>query len=292
MTGASGQLGTALLCHWRTLEDAPHVITTSRTRPSETLGTWQRLDLGDAGALTHLLLATVPDRIFHCGGLTRPVDVDSDPEGADKVNVQSTLAIAEYARAAQCWLGFASSDFVYSGERDGLIREDDRVAPVNRYGIGKAMGERAVLDRAQGLVARLALMYAPPRRDWPSQWGELERRLGRNEPVFGVMDEWRSPIRFADSAVALTTLARQGRTGVVHVAGDVAMSPHDLILSIRCQLGSDSLVTAVGRTPTRPRNLALDVSRLHAWLDGGDHDAGVPAVRGMTPLVAPIPANR
>lgn len=268
LTGASGQLGRTLAGHWRQCRLPCDVLGVSRRRPELFNYPWACVDLCDPSSLEGLLRATSPTHIFHCAAVARPEEAHSAALSAWLLNRDVTARLSEFAAKTGAWMLYCSSDFVFSGEAAGRLTEDSEPKPSNIYGKTKLAGEKEVLSREAGLVARLSLLYDPPYSTLPVRWGAVRKNLRDHKTLHGVIDEWRTPLTFQGAAMAMTELALHKSRGLFHVGGNEVLSPFDLILRLKAQLRSRSRVIPCARSAfnlPRPANLALDVTRLQRW---------------------------
>ena len=158
VTGACGRLGS-------------HVLAELNRRGATCLGVSRHELHGDHGPLIHLnledeqglaavLQAMDPTHIIHLAGVTSPSFAARNYHLTRRLNLDVTTKLAEYAMRTQAHLVFASSDFVWAGDRDGLYRETDRPTGQAVYARLKIVAERAVLRCDAGAVIRYSLMYA------------------------------------------------------------------------------------------------------------------------------------
>ncbi len=264
LTGASGNLGRSIRQLWPIYFPDQQLVLIDRNSAT----------LEDRQSTADLLARIRPDIILHCAAISNPDRCDEQPETASRLHHEVTAQFAAHARRCSGWVLHCSTDFVFCGDVPGRRHEQDAAEPLNHYGCTKLAGEAAVLAEGSGLVARLALMHSPPPGGREGGWHRVQADLAAGRPVQGVVDEWRTPIAYADAAAILLTLARQRRTGLVHVGGPDVLSPHDLISRLAARMGSPSCIIPVSRDQfrsghRRPRNVALATRRLADWLASG-----------------------
>jgi dTDP-4-dehydrorhamnose reductase len=140
--GGWGQLGTDLA----TVAEGRHELI----RPTRT-----EADVTDLAALQAQATEHRPDAVVDLAAFHKVEECEKDPETSFRVNAVGAWNAAVAARAAGARCLFVSSDYVFDGERPDGYAEDDRVGPLNVYGISKVAGERAVLLACpEGLVVR------------------------------------------------------------------------------------------------------------------------------------------
>src|SRR6186713_292206 len=129
VTGAAGQLGTAIVQQYR---DRADVIPALR----------QTLDIGDAAAVDAFLARERPDAVINCAAYN---DVDGAEDHAGDALRVNALAVRALARATASVGGIFvhySTDFVFDGLlADRPYTEDDEPSPQSVYACSKLLGE-------------------------------------------------------------------------------------------------------------------------------------------------------
>jgi len=209
-----------------------------------------RLDIRDEAATMRGFLRHGPDVVIHTAYAM----------GDEETIVRGSANVALAAHRAGARLVHLSTDLVFDGEHGAPYTEDDEPRPVMTYGQHKLEAERLVLRaHPDALVVRTSLLLGPP--DGPQE------ALARRDDVEFYEDEIRTPIRVAELAPALLSLAKRGETGILHVAGPEALSRAELAARLR----GGPVRTARSPRTGRARNVALDSSRARALLHSTDH---------------------
>jgi len=209
-----------------------------------------RLDIRDEAATMRGFLRHGPDVVIHTAYAM----------GDEETIVRGSANVALAAHRAGARLVHLSTDLVFDGEQGAPYTEDDEPRPVMTYGQHKLEAERLVLRaHPDALVVRTSLLLGPP--DGPQE------ALARRDDVEFYEDEIRTPIRVAELAPALLSLAKRGETGILHVAGPEALSRAELAARLR----GGPVRTARSPRTGRARNVALDSSRARALLHSTDH---------------------
>lgn len=265
MTGAGGFVGGSVLAQgcagWEL--HAIHRGPASGEIPGARTHT---LDLLDCDRLRSALAEIGPHAVVHCAALADIDKCEAEPDLAYRVNVLATAEIAAYCAATGARLVFLSTDTVFDGLR-GMYREDDQPHPVNRYAETKVRAEEAVLTTAPGaVVARLSLVMGLPALAAGNSF--LVRMLASwrdGKPVRVPADEVRTPIDVVTLSLALLELARGDHAGLVHLAGNEAVSRYEMAQRIARRLCIDERLVepthgaVPGRAP-RPPDVSLDNS--------------------------------
>ena len=200
ITGASGQLGTALK---RTLSD--HDLTTTDRR---------EVDVAERSAVLAAVEAARPDLVIHCAAYT---DVDGcarDPVLAYRVNALGTQNVALACLNSGAALVHISTNEVFSGHDPAGYEEWMPVSPRNAYGRSKAAAEAHVMALlSRYYIVRTAWLYAPGGRNFVHA---ILRRARETGAVQVVTDEVGSPTYVSDLAAAVGCLITTGQFGIYH----------------------------------------------------------------------------
>lgn len=148
LLGARGQLGVELaplLARWGDVT------------------AWRRdqLDLSDVAQVRRQIEAFAPDLLVNAAAYTAVDRAESEADLALRVNGD---AVREMAQAmAECGGAMLhySTDYVFDGTASRPWREEDAVAPLNRYGDSKLAGENFLREAlADHLILRTSWLYS------------------------------------------------------------------------------------------------------------------------------------
>ena len=149
VTGSEGQLG-------RTLRD---------TRPASVHlagGNLPELDITDLPALEARFTGARPDVVVNTAAYTAVDKAESEPDVAERVNVDGARNVAQAAREAGARVIHVSTDFIFDGGKGAPYAPGDAPAPLGVYGRTKLDGEAAVRDASNGdaIIIRTAWLYS------------------------------------------------------------------------------------------------------------------------------------
>ncbi|HJW66662.1 MAG TPA: dTDP-4-dehydrorhamnose reductase [Gaiellaceae bacterium] len=246
ITGAGGQLGAALQ------EAFPEAD--ARTR-------------GDLD-VTHPI-EQVPDLfvVLHAAAWTDVDGAESDPAGAERVNVEGTRNVA----ALGAPIVYFSTDYVFDGTKGEPYVESDEPRPLSVYARTKLEGEREVRD---GWIVRSSWLFG-----WTgTNFVRTMLRLGEErDEVSVVADQVGCPTyvgHLAEATREVLTLPQ----GIWHVAAEGECSWAGFARAIFEEAGVDCRVTEItteelGRPAPRPAYSVLcserdNAPRLPHWRDG------------------------
>ncbi|MEV4342905.1 dTDP-4-dehydrorhamnose reductase [Actinoplanes sp. NPDC049596] len=197
VTGAGGMLGRDLVSVLRASGETD-VIAATRAD----------LDIGDGAAVRTAVEGV--DVVLNAAAWT---DVDGAETAEEAATAVNGRAVAVLAAAAGRRLIHVSTDYVFDGTATAPILEDAIPAPLNAYGRGKAMGERAVLA-AGGYVVRTAWLYG----EHGTNFVRTMLRLAATRDTLDVVDDQQGPPTWSYAlARQLVALARaDARPGPYH----------------------------------------------------------------------------
>ncbi len=257
--GHDGQLGTAL----------------RRTAPSGlewVAPDWREADFTDPEGLRGWFRER-PDVVVNAAAYTDVDRAEDEEDVARLVNAEAPRVLAEEAARCGAALVHVSTDYVFPGEGDRPLREDDPTGPLGAYGRTKLAGERAVLESdARAVVLRTSWLYSPHGRNFV----KTMLAAGRERPELAVVaDQWGCPTAADDLARAVWTVVARGLepAGLFHFAGAGATTWHAFAEAVFEEARRLGHVLAVERvrpiateewpTPARrPRWSVLDCSRI------------------------------
>ncbi|HEY0534238.1 MAG TPA: dTDP-4-dehydrorhamnose reductase [Actinoplanes sp.] len=197
ITGAGGMLGRDL-CAVLASAGETDVVAAGRAD----------LDITDAAAVRSAVDGA--DVVVNAAAWTNVDGAETDEQTASGVNGYAVRNLAETAgkRLIQ-----VSTDYVFDGAASAPYAEEAPQAPINAYGRGKAIGERAALS-AGGFVVRTAWLYG---EHGPNFVRTMLRLAAARETVDVVDDQVGPPTWSYALAGQIVALARSGaQPGVYH----------------------------------------------------------------------------
>src|SRR2546427_566806 len=178
VTGASGQLGAAVVEDFRTAHD-----TVPLTR--------RDADLTDDAAVAAAIDRVGPEVIVNCAAYTDVDGAEDHPIEALNANAFAVRALARAAERLGATLVHYSTDFVFDGTAVRPYSEEDRPNPRSVYATSKLLGDWFAFDAPRAYVLRVESLFgrAP---NGPEPRGSVASILNR-------LMAGESPKLFADS---------------------------------------------------------------------------------------------
>lgn len=216
VTGAGGQLGTEL----RRAAWPEGWAVTAIDQPE--------LDLTDLAAIAAKVAERPWAAVINGAAYTAVDKAEGDLVAAWAVNAMAPAAFAAACAATDIPLIQVSTDYVFSGNKQGAWEVDDPVGPVNVYGASKLGGELAVrTSGARHAIVRTAWVVSAH----GSNFVKTMLRVAAERDTLKVVDDQHgSPTSAADLAQALMTIALRladdpaAPTGTFHFSNAGAVS--------------------------------------------------------------------
>ncbi len=157
VTGANGQLGSALIPYLTNIYGTDNVIATDIRESGYTLPRFERLDVTDAGALAQLIRHHRISQIYHLAAVLSAKG-EKNPLDTWNINTETFFNVLEAARSLRVGKVFFPSSIAVFGdnlERE-LVGQHVNLLPATAYGMSKAASENwiAYYCRRYGLDVR------------------------------------------------------------------------------------------------------------------------------------------
>ncbi len=234
------------------------------------------LDLGDRASIRAVLSQVKPDVIVSAAAYTAVDRAQSEETTAFMVNADGPTAIAEVAKHLGAPVVHLSTDYVFSGDKQGLYVETDATGPVSVYGRSKLAGEEGVATaNPNHVILRTAWVYSP----FGANFVKTMLRLAETRDALNVVADQRgSPTSALDIADAVIAIAKrlsadndENLRGIFHLTGSGEATWADFAEAIFAGLkAKNGKVVSVGRITTadyptpakRPANSRLSNDKL------------------------------
>ncbi|MFO7559278.1 MAG: NAD(P)-dependent oxidoreductase [Desulfobacterales bacterium] len=264
ITGASGFLGWNLC---RIASKAWQVIGVFFRHPVAIQDVHPiKADLTDLKNFQKLFREIQPDAVIHAAAASRPDYCELHPSESGKINIHSSIHIAERCAALSIPFVFISSDLVFDG-RNPPYSEKSPVNPINLYGEQKVRAEEKIFEAyPESIVCRLPLMFGYSKGENQSFTSGMIRSLKQGSRIRLFTDEFRTPVD-AESAARGLLLSLENVKGIIHLGGHKRVSRYDMGVMLQKLLHvSPSLIQPISQKEVsmgaaRPSDISLDSSR-------------------------------
>ncbi len=205
ITGAAGQLGQALIPEagrqgWEVVATDAH-----------------DLDITDSQLVRQELARLRPEVVINGAAATQVDALESDPDGALKVNGLGPRNLAVACRRLGLKLIHISTDYVFDGTKPGPYVEWDATGPLSVYGRSKLLGEEWVRQQCPDhFIVRTAWLYGLPGPNFITAILARGRSLGPTGELKVVADQRGTPTSALALASQLLALAPTEAFGTYH----------------------------------------------------------------------------
>ncbi|MGR2767988.1 dTDP-4-dehydrorhamnose reductase [Photobacterium ganghwense] len=264
VTGSHGQVGSSLV---QQLEGKAEVLAVDR----------DQLDITNEQAVLDSILSFQPDVIINAAAHTAVDRAEDEVELSYKINRDGPMYLAKAAEKSGAVILHISTDYVFSGDKDGSYSEKDATDPQGVYGQSKLAGELAVAKACpRHIVLRTAWVFG----ETGNNFVKTMIRLGRDRDQLGIVgDQFGGPTYAGDIAAALIAIAEKYKAGndiawgTYHFAGLPSVSWFEFASYIFEQAHEQGVLTKVPElksittadypTPAkRPANSRLSMSKI------------------------------
>lgn len=218
--GANGQIGSDILKVFASYGD---VIPFNQPQ----------IDITDPKSIQRLFRRYQPDLVINTAAFHQVDECESNPERAFAVNVIGAKHVAVETAKRKIPLVHFSTDYVFGGNyaRRYPYIEDDRVAPVNVYGVSKVASELMVQAYCQKLfLIRTSGVFgvAGSFVKGSNFVDRLIERASRGETIYMVNDQFFAPTYAQNLAENIQLVVRAKKFGLYHMVSQGSCSWYGL----------------------------------------------------------------
>ena len=183
------------------------------------------------------------------------------------INVEGTVALAEYLADRQIRILFLSSDQVFDGS-EGKYSEEDTPNPINEYGRMKRRVEQRLGEiQPSSLVLRLSKTYSTSLMEG-GMMAEVVNTLRQEKPYDAAYNQIFNPTDVEWLSEQIEKIIRMNLSGLYHLAEPRIESRYDFACRIAHEYGlNPALIRRINLAELKcvqPRalNSSLNVSRI------------------------------
>ena len=211
--------------------------------------------------------------VLNCAGNCALRACELDPELAWRINVGGVRNLLSQTVPRGIRLVHLSVDLVFSGERDGGYREEDRPDPVTMYGKTMVVSEQLVAEAdPAACILRISLPMGVSFSGHAGAIDWITSRFKKSRPATLYFDEIRTPT-YTDCLSALCeTVLGSDLSGLYHAGASRRLSLYQIAQIINRAGGydPDQLLGIprheAGPIPPRAGNVSMDSGKLIAAL--------------------------
>lgn len=222
------------------------------------------LDITDSQSVKEFMKKENPDVIVHCAAYTA-VDKAEDNEAlCYDVNVNGTKYLVDAAKTHDAKFVYISTDYVFSGDKDGLYNIDDIPNPKSVYGQTKYLGEIETLKHHKHFIIRISWVFGKNGNNFI----KTMLRLGNEKDELNVVsDQVGSPTYTYDLSRLIVDMVETDKYGIYHATNEGICSWYEFAREIfkQADINIDLKPIVASQYPTkakRPINSSMSKQRL------------------------------
>ena len=201
ITGGNGMLGTDL----REVLKSEDLILTNH----------ESLDITDRNQVMKKIKEYKPEIVINCAAMTDVDGCESKRDSAYKLNAEGPKNLALACREIDGTLVQISTDYVFKGNKNTPLVEDDELGPISIYGKSKLRGEENVEDILDKyFIIRTAWLYGKNGPNFIEKMLELAKT---HNSLTVVNDQKGSPTFTKDLSKGIYELIKSNKYGIYHI---------------------------------------------------------------------------
>lgn len=217
------------------------------------------LDITDYKQVRDIFAKTKPQIVIHCAAYTNVDGAETDYDGAFKVNVIGSQALASQCLEYNARMVYVSTDYVFDGCTDQAYCEYSSTNPQSVYGKTKLLGEEIVQRiLSRHYIVRTAWLYGDGKNFVKTMLNLVQEK----DNLQIVNDQIGSPTYTKDLASTIFRLLDTDAYGTYHASCNGQCSWYDFAKKIFELKGIHALVQPVSteafpRLARRPQHSVL-----------------------------------
>lgn len=203
ITGAKGMVARAAARYCASVGDDVFALTRAE------------FDISRADSVNRSINDIRPDAVINCAAYTNVDGAETDAEVCYAANAVGVENLATACRPINAAFVTISTDYVFSGSKDGYYTQRDAPDPQGNYAMSKREGEnRAFTAYPRSIIVRSGWIYGSGGTNFLSVLPDL---LASGTNVRAIRDAFGTPTFADDLAKRLRELAEADLPGVFHV---------------------------------------------------------------------------
>lgn len=222
VTGANGQLGSEL-----------RFLSLNNNQHDWIFTDLHELDLSDLKNLDSNISKISPSLIINCAAYTSVDKAESENELANILNFKAVDLMSKWSSNNVKKFIHISTDYVFDGNSEVPLKEDELTAPINVYGSSKLKGENICLKNdINSIILRTSWVYS----SFGNNFVKIMRNLMlKKKRISVVNDQIGSPTYAADLAEVILKIINNDQwiPGLYHYSNEGEISWFDFANDIK-----------------------------------------------------------
>jgi dTDP-4-dehydrorhamnose reductase len=233
LTGANGLLGQKTTEVFARETEYELILTDLSSKAEEPRKfIYHELDITNKEAVKEFVKIHKPEIIINAAAFTNVDGCETERELSWRVNVDAVKNLIIASRINSSNIIHISTDYIFDGVRGGYD-ENSTPSPLSFYGKAKLASENALIaSGVEFTIIRTMIIYGYGKNVKRNFALWLVDKLGNNEPVTIVDDQYGMPTMVDDLGLALNRIVERERTGIYNVCGSEYISRYDFALKL------------------------------------------------------------
>jgi dTDP-4-dehydrorhamnose reductase len=212
--GGDSNIGKELSNHWTKL----NIIHCSSTRRLAQVNKMR--PYVDLAAKEWSNLGVVRyDAVVLCAAVTKLSECEEHPIETAKINIESTISLANFLSLQGAYLLLLSSNQVFDGSKP-FRHVSEQVCPINEYGRQKVEAEKQILKLPSSAILRLSKVIHDNLKSL-NKW-EADLQMGKSIEAYDNL--YISPISMIKVLMKIDELLKYRKQGIHHLSGEFDIS--------------------------------------------------------------------
>lgn len=175
------------------------------------------LDITDSEAVKIFMKKEKPEVIVHCAAYTAVDKAEENEILCNDVNVNGTKYLVDAAKSHDAKFVYISTDYVFSGDKEGMYDISDTPNPKSVYGRTKYLGEMETLNFSKHFIIRISWVFGKNGNNFI----KTMLRLGNEKDELNVVsDQIGSPTYTYDLSRLIVDMIETEKYGIYHATNE------------------------------------------------------------------------
>lgn len=184
--GGNGQIGKELKLSLKDFNNLTTLYKSKKQNPNFLTG-----NLYYSDKIVDTIKKINPKIIINSAAFTNVDKCEERIRYSNRINGIALRKISQYCFKKKILLIHFSTDYVYSGNKDGLNNEFDLTNPINQYGKSKLLAEKNIISsKCNYIIFRISWVLSNNGNNFLKKILEISKKMKK---IYVVNDQWGSP---------------------------------------------------------------------------------------------------
>jgi dTDP-4-dehydrorhamnose reductase len=177
----------------------------------------KKMDITDYVELKKMFISFEPDAVIHTAGFTRPeACTQENKELVYKTNVEAVRVISQLCDMYNAKLIFTSTDLVYDGTGNGMLKEESLLNPITMYAESKLKAEREIEETFDNyIILRTSLLIGFGLNHSVNNFQLMYENLKEGKKTRLFSDQYRTPLTLINASEMISEIVKTDIKNIV-----------------------------------------------------------------------------